>query len=802
MSRVSTNTNSTNKPSIRKIFSSTESNQNLLGQSLDFYKNDLEKGRDEFTKKFFDLTFTGLQTGAQAKAANQNVNDNNAENKTALAPNAREATKRIKESSNQWILRSAKGSDVYELETEKRETGKDDVQLGDLLKSSKIQLSDAEIRRQDLNSLEERHDFGEGEGPNGVFDSNGFGEGMNNAFEVFGAGEGGFGIGGGEGKGGYDAYGNWVADAVAAKIHENDKSVVTNDKAWAKINTSMGFLFKETDQVNKALQYTFDKLDKAGHSDLKEDAWSVAFLTANQVSVQGMEDGVADYLKSDLDFMNEMRKNVGSNGQTSFGGEQLEKFTHDANYNRLMELSKEEGFDGKQIEQRLQDELGFADYGEWAFATNGRALLESVKNLDYLDNIDKMVAQSKEDQGLGDDAKARFNVSFSFLPYANADEGAFPSVNRDLEFAQQSKLKDSGVSFDPTKTNHLHFSINSEADMNRILDKLNEKFADNKDIEIGKAELSFHRHGGEDGGNLTGTKEAGEKGASQGHTVTDESSFHGDQDGDTFARLGKLVSENNGSDVVVNGDTCHSGIFMDKIKDDVAAGIQDGLKASGRGDDAVKVSYRDNDKDAGWTPAQTLDSVQGYMSYKYDSHGAAGLELVMSNTSSGHSRQDVHYVSSKGKANEVKGTLSDSGGLKGDQSAKDAYYDMAKRHMEESKQFLANEDSIKEESRARLDAKREDIAPKLDLNVSNEKEVLPNADKPLATDPIQDQVANSVAESEYASTEDLNNDFSSNEWAAVGSDNVPGEIAENSADENLANDNSSKEEDKKEAFIV
>ena len=484
-----------------------------------------------------------------------------------------------------------------------------------------------------------------------IFDDGCFGPGQKNFREIWG--KNGLGDGGGS-EGGSGAYGDFIANVVKPKMHEPPADAVVQGRDWEKATTSLGFLFKDGNQLNTALEHALGKLE-GDYKELGKDMWSTSFLTANGISKEAANGGVGDFLLSDKKYFDGV-----SFDQVGISGNALEQFTHDANKARMAELLSggKEDLSLSEVTSILEDKAGITGDKQF-FAGSARGFIETAKNFEFLDNFDSKISEAmSKDPALAGE-KAKFNINISFLPYSGADSGAFPAINRGHEFGQQSKLKDFGLSFDPEKPNQLNYMINSEAQLEKLLTQIQDKFANNENAEIGKLGFDFHRHGGEDGSNLTGNAQGKDNGNNEGGSfaVNDENNFDCKTDGDIYQKLGEIAGE-NGADVNINGDSCHSGNHTDLIKDDLVAGIKKGQEGSGR-DEMLKLSIVDNGEQAGFTPAQSLKSHQGYMTYKFDNDGAAGLEFTMSNSSLGKTRRDDLYVNKDTDENKLDAARAD-----------------------------------------------------------------------------------------------------------------------------------------------
>ncbi len=518
-----------------------------------------------------------------------------------------------------------------------------------------------------------------------IFDNHGFGPGQRNFKEIWGNNNG---LGHGSSQGGYDAYGNFIANEVKPQIHDKPAGAVLDDKAWNQASTNLGFLFKNGDQLNTALEHSLGKLE-GQYKELGKDSWSLSFITANGISKEAINGKVGDFLLSDKKYLDGIQSE-----QVGISGNALEAFTHKATEARMAELLSggKEGLSLEEVSHVLKERAGI-DGDNKFFAGSARGFIETAKNFEFLDNFDSKIkdaiSQSPELSG----EKAKFNININFLPYSSADSGAFPDLVRGHEFGQQSKLKDFGLSFDPEKPNQLNFMINNEAQLEKLLTDIQGKFAGNENAEIGKLDFSFHRHGGEDGSNLTGNAQTKDQDNNTGGSfaVNDANNFDGKTDGDIFKLLGKIAGE-NGADVNINGDSCHSGNFTDLIKDDLVAGVKEGQESTGR-DEMLKLSIVDNGANAGYTPAQSLKSIQGYMTYKFDNDGAAGLEFVMSNSSLSTTRRDDMFVNKDTDASNLDSARADKS--QSGQSAMDKYVDQTQNNIDSlAERKAGDEDSL------------------------------------------------------------------------------------------------------------
>jgi hypothetical protein len=517
-----------------------------------------------------------------------------------------------------------------------------------------------------------------------IFDNHGFGPGLRNFKEIWGDG----GVNHGNSQGGYDAYGNFIANEVKAKIHDKPAGAVLDDKAWNQASTNLGFLFKNGDQLNTALEHSLGKLE-GKYKELGKDSWSLSFINANGISKEAVNGKVGDFLLRDKKYFDGIQSE-----QVGISGNALEKFTHDTTLARMKELTDggKEGISFDQVSQILKERAGI-DGDNRFFAGSARGFIETAKNFEFLDNVDSKIqdAISKNPELSGE--KAKINININFLPYSSADSGAFPAINRGHEFGQQSKLKDFGLSFDPEKPNQLNFMINNEEQLEKLLTDIQGKFAGNKNAEIGKFDFTFDRHGGKDGSNLTGNAQTKDQDNNTGGSfaVNDANNFDGKTDGDIFKLIGKIAGE-NGADVNINGDSCHSGNFTDLIKDDLVAGVKQGQEATGR-DEMLKLSIVDNGENPGYTPAQSLKSIQGYMTYKFDNDGAAGLEFVMSNSSLSTTRRDDMFVNKDTDINKLDSARADKS--QSGKSAMDKYVDQTQNNIDSLAQRKSGyEDSI------------------------------------------------------------------------------------------------------------
>jgi hypothetical protein len=538
-----------------------------------------------------------------------------------------------------------------------------------------------------------------------IFDDGGFGPGQKNFREIWGNNNG---LGHGNSDGGYGSYGDFIANVVKPQIHDRPSDAVVGDKEWNQATTNLGFLFKDGNQLNTALEHTLGKLE-GKYQELGKDMWSTSFLTANGISKDAANGKVGDFLLSDKKYFDGF-----SSDQVGLSGNALEKFTHETNMARMKELTSggQEGMSFDQVSQILADRAGIEGDNRF-FAGSARGFIETAKNFEFLDSFDSKISDSisKNPELAGE--KAKFNVNIHFLPYSGADSGAFPAINRGHEFGQQSKLKDFGISFDPEKPNQLNFMINNEAQLESLLGQIQEKFAGNENAEIGKLDFSFHRHGGEDGSSLTGNAQVGDNGNNEGGSfvVNDENNFDGKTDGNIYQMLGKIAGE-NGADVNINGDSCHSGNHTDLIKDDLVAGVKEGQNATGR-DETLKLSIVDNAEAPGYTPAQSLKSHQGYMTYKFDNDGAAGLEFIMSNSSLSKTRRDDLYVNKDtdvGNLDAARADKTQEGKL-----AMNDYVDQAEANIDElaarrdSGNATDNQGIVSNENKSNVDNSVQDI---------------------------------------------------------------------------------------------
>jgi hypothetical protein len=235
--------------------------------------------------------------------------------------------------------------------------------------------------------------------------------------------------------------------------------------------------------------------------------------------------------------------------------------------------------------------------------------------------------------------------------------------------------------------------INNEEQLEKLLTQFQDKLSNNPNIEIGKFDFSFHKHGNQDASNLTGNAETKDANNNEGGSfvVNDANNFDSKTDGNIFKMIGSIAGK-NGADVTINGDSCHSGNFTDNIKDDLVAGVKEGQEATGR-DEMLKLSVVDNGENPGYTPSQSLKSIQGYMTYKFDNDGAAGLEFVMSNSSLSTTRRDDMFVNKDTDINNLDSARADKS--QSGKSAMDKYVDQTQNNIDSLAQRKSgDEDSI------------------------------------------------------------------------------------------------------------
>lgn len=518
-----------------------------------------------------------------------------------------------------------------------------------------------------------------------IFDNHGFGPGQRNFNEIWGNNNG---LGHGSSGGGYDSYGNFIANVVKPQMHDKPADAVVDDKAWSAASTNLGFLFKNGDQLNTALEHSLGKLE-GEYKDLGKDPWSLSFIAGNGIAKEAINGKVGDFLLSDKKYLDGIQSE-----QVGIMGNALEAFTHKANEARMAELLSggKENLSLEEVSHILKERAGI-DGDNKFFAGSARGFIETAKNFEFLDNFDSKIKEAISQNPELSGEKAKFNININFLPYSAADSGAFPDLIRGHQFGQQSKLKDFGLSFDPEKPNQLNFMINNEAQLEKLLTDIQGKFAGNENATIGKLDFSFHRHGGEDGSNLTGNAQAKDQNNTTGGSfaVNDANSFDGKTDGDIYKLLGKIAGE-NGADININGDSCHSGNHTDLIKDDLVAGVKEGQTEAGR-DEMLKLSVVDNGANAGYTPAQSLKSIQGYMTYKFDNDGAAGLEFVMSNSSLSTTRRDDMYVNKDTDVSNLDSARADKSQL--GQTAMNEYVDQTQKNIDAlAERKAGDEDSL------------------------------------------------------------------------------------------------------------
>jgi len=444
-----------------------------------------------------------------------------------------------------------------------------------------------------------------------IFDKNGyFPGGPKGLFDTFGTKN-----SNGSFSGAYGAYGGFISDAVKPKIHERPENAVVDKKMWDKISTNLGFLFKDGEQLNKALDYTMSKIDDQ-HADLKKDSWSLSFITANQLTKEAINGKIGDSLLSDQKFLDPYR------GKTSNSQEKgLMSEMHNINIDRLKQINQEEGKDLNET-LGLLEQAGFnTKEKNWAFDVSARGLQGTAESMKILNNltgkIDEALAKSSNP-----DAKVKLNLHFGLATTAEGDSGAFPSIVRGMEHGQQVMLSEKGgLSTDPERASQLSFFSQSEKGMEGVIEQLDQQLSANKGkVEIGSLEFNYHMHGGEQGSAMI---KAG--------VVTDATSFDG-SDSDMIRKMVSTAVRHGARDLTFNGDSCHSGNLQEKFKDAIRLGIQDGLKASGKEGDLVQVQLRNNGHNAGWTAAHNyVDGKEGYRTYAYNSDGTKKMVDVHSN---------------------------------------------------------------------------------------------------------------------------------------------------------------------------